>query len=206
MIPLNIELILRVFLPLYIVSYIYILFFYSVYSFKKKYKIDPRVITKNDQVLYIFQIYRDLIIAFIIITISIFSFLPDFYHFLVPVKYLEISILRLLGVLIMVSSLILVRISQAQLKGFWRIGIDRSGIKTDLITTGIYSKSRNPIALGMVLSILGLFLAIPNMITFTLLNLAYLIFAIRIRIEEEHLSILHGKNYDTYRKKTRRWF
>jgi len=136
----------------------------------------------------------------------IFSFVPDFYHFLVPVKYLEISIVRLLGVFIMVSSLILVRTSQAQLKGSWRIGIDRSATKTDLITTGIYSKSRNPIALGMVLSILGLFLAIPNIITFSLLNIVYLIFSIRIRIEEEHLNIVHRKDYDTYRKKTRRWF
>jgi len=201
----NIEVIFRIFLPIYIITYIYILFVYSVSSFKKRYKIDPRVITKQDQMMYIFQIYRDVIIVSILFTIIVYSFLPGLYYFLVPIKYLELPALRLFGIFIMVSSLILIRISQIQLKDSWRIGIDRTATKSALITTGIYSRSRNPIALGMVLSILGLFLVIPNIITFTLLNTTFLIFTIRIRIEEEHLQKTHGKEYDAYRKKTRRW-
>ena len=199
------ELFFRIFLPLYIVVYILVLYVNIISSFKKKYKINPEVVTKEDKLMYIFQVYRKIIFIFIIITILTYSLFPRFYPFLIPISYLEFPILRFVGVFIMTVSLILVRVAQGQLKGSWRIGIDRSKIKTDLITTGLYRKSRNPIALGMVLNVLGLFLVIPNIITLVVLNLVYLIFTVRIRIEEEHLYTMHGGEYEKYITKTRRW-
>ena len=92
-----------------------------------------------------------------------------------------------------------------QLKEAWRIGIDSSETKGTLITDGIYKVSRNPIALGMLLGTIGLFMVTPNMITFTIIILVHLIFSIRIILEEEHLMKLHGNLYDKYRKRTRKW-
>ncbi len=181
------------------------LYVINVSSFKKKYKIDPRAVKKNDKLMYMLEHFRNLIFIFVILSILIYSFFPGLYFLFVPINYLNFEILRLTGVFILIGSMILTRVSQIQLKGAWRIGIDRTDIKTDLITTGIYSKSRNPIALGMLLSALGLFFVIPNMITFTIIGLAYVIFSTRIILEEEHLYKLHGEAYESYRKKTRRW-
>lgn len=182
-----------------------VLYLINIKAFKKKYKIDPRAVTKNDKLMYMLERYRDLIFIFVGLSISIYSFFPSLYFLLVPINYLNIEIIRVAGVFILIGSMILTRASQVQLKGAWRIGIDRTNIKTELITTGIYSKSRNPIALSMLLSALGLFFVTPNMITFTIIAVVYVIFSIRILLEEEHLYKLHGEAYESYRKKTRRW-
>jgi hypothetical protein len=75
----------------------------------------------------------------------------------------------------------------------------------ELITGGLYGISRNPIALGMMFSAFGLFLALPNVLTFAIVNLALLLFQVRIRLEEGHLDDLHGEAYLEYRRSTGRW-
>lgn len=111
----------------------------------------------------------------------------------------------MVGIGVLIISSLLTRISQIQLKEAWRIGIDSSETKGTLITEGIYKVSRNPIALGMLLGTIGLFMVTPNMITFSIIILVHLIFSIRIILEEEHLMKLHGNLYDKYRKQTRKW-
>jgi protein-S-isoprenylcysteine O-methyltransferase Ste14 len=73
-----------------------------------------------------------------------------------------------------------------------------------LITNGIYSKIRNPIYLGLVLTIIGwavyipcLFWAIASLITIPIL-------IVRARNESKVLSKKFGKKYKNYKKKT--WF
>jgi protein-S-isoprenylcysteine O-methyltransferase Ste14 len=51
-------------------------------------------------------------------------------------------------------------IAQYQMSNSWRIGIDEKN-KTELVTKGIFY-SRNPIFLGMIISILGIFLILPT--------------------------------------------
>ncbi|ESU22638.1 hypothetical protein FEDK69T_18960 [Flavobacterium enshiense DK69] len=196
----------RFFLPIYIVAYMVILYVVNVRSFKKKYDFDPRVITKNDKLMYFYQRCRDLTFLFILANIFFYSFLHELYYLFVPIKYLDVEILKLAGIFILLGSGVLTRVSQIQLKGSYRIGIDKSETKTDLVTDGIYSRSRNPIVLGMILSSLGLFLVTPNLITFVILVLAYVNCTARIILEEEHLYKLHGEAYLSYQKKTRRWF
>ena len=85
----------------------------------------------------------------------------------------------------------------------WRIGIDEIN-KTELITKGIFSISRNPIFLGMIVSVLGLFFVIPNALMFCLTITTYIVIQIQIRLEEEFLERQHTKNYINYKQKTRR--
>ena len=200
----DIELVFRIFLPLYIIA-VLVLFADKVSSFRRKYKINPLVVTKKDRLMYIFQLYRDIMFVFVTLTILIYSFLPKYYHLLIPVSYLEYLCLRFTGMFILTFSIVIIRVSQNQLRGSWRVGIDDSEVKTELITSGLYRWSRNPIALGMILMTFGFFLVIPNIITFTIINLTWLIFQLRIRIEEEHMYKRYGKDYEEYRRKTRRW-
>jgi len=195
----------KVFLMIYIIIYILIMFIYNINAFRKTYDIDPRVVTKNDKVMYKFERYRDLIFVFVFVNIIVFCIFPKVYFILVPITYLELEILKMTGIFLLIVSLILTRVSQIQLREAWRIGIDRSETKGILITTGIYSRSRNPIALGMLLGIIGLFLVIPNITTFAMIFLVHLIFSVRILLEEEHLLNLHGEEYKKYLRRTRKW-
>lgn len=199
------RLFIKSFLLVYIALYVLIPYVYSVASFKKKYDMDPRVTGAEDEVMYVFQVYRNVLFLSVVLTVLAYAFSSSGYQYLIPIPYLEGRVLQWVGVGVLVGALVLIRVAQYQLKESWRIGIDRSGQKTPLITTGVYRWSRNPIALGMTLSTLGFFLVLPNVITFTVLNLTVLIFAVRTRMEEEHLKEMHGKTYDTYRKATPRW-
>ena len=86
----------------------------------------------------------------------------------------------------------------------WRIGIDEKN-KTELVTNGLFSFSRNPIFLGVMIANVGLFLIIPN--AFTMLIVALLIVSIntQIRLEEEFLKGSHGATYQDYFNRVRRW-
>ena len=86
----------------------------------------------------------------------------------------------------------------------WRIGIDEQR-KTELITTGMFLISRNPIFLGMKMNLLGFFLVIPNAITLTVAVTGFALIDIQIRLEEKHLFNLNDDSYRIYCKKVRRW-
>jgi protein-S-isoprenylcysteine O-methyltransferase Ste14 len=86
----------------------------------------------------------------------------------------------------------------------WRIGIDRKNI-TELVTDGIFRRSRNPIFLGMRINALGLFLAIPNILTLAMLVLGDVLLQIHVRYEEQHLLEFHGEAFTAYCQKVRRW-
>ncbi|MEJ2006018.1 MAG: methyltransferase, partial [Cyclobacteriaceae bacterium] len=166
----------------------------------------PRVVRRDDAIMYILEIYRDIIFWGIILCVVLFAFFPDLYQYLLPVSYLQFKILKILGLFILVGALIFTRAAQIQLKSSYRIGFDRDIQKAELITTGLYSKSRNPIAVGLLLVTIGYFLVIPNMVTFCLMVITHLVVVIRVRLEEEHMQKLHGSAYSIYKTKTPRWF
>jgi protein-S-isoprenylcysteine O-methyltransferase Ste14 len=86
----------------------------------------------------------------------------------------------------------------------WRIGIDEER-RTPLVRKGVFGLSRNPIFLGMMITLVGLFLVIPNAVTLLALVLGVVLIQIQVRLEEEFLSLAHGEAYAEYRRDVRRW-
>lgn len=121
-----------------------------------------------------------------------------------PLSWLESSTTDFIGWVLLAASLLWIVVAQAQMGASWRIGID-SGSHTELVTGGIFQLSRNPIFLGMRLSLLGLFLVLPNAVTLAILVLGEALMQVQVRLEEEHLGALHGEAYVAYRKRVRRW-
>ncbi|MEM8632849.1 MAG: isoprenylcysteine carboxylmethyltransferase family protein [Pseudomonadota bacterium] len=75
-----------------------------------------------------------------------------------------------------------------------------------LVTTGIFSRSRNPIYLGDVLILLGLILwwdAVPSLILVPLF--VWVITDRFIGPEEGRLHAAFGTHYETYKRQVRRW-
>jgi protein-S-isoprenylcysteine O-methyltransferase Ste14 len=75
-----------------------------------------------------------------------------------------------------------------------------------LQTTGIYSRTRNPMYLGLVLLYTGLALLTGNWWTLILIPLLVMVVNyFMIRPEEKYLERRFGKSYMDYRNKVRRW-
>jgi protein-S-isoprenylcysteine O-methyltransferase Ste14 len=140
---------------------------------------------------------------FMFVYVLVYSFAPKIYSYFLPISQLNNLNIKYIGLGLLVFALILTIIAQGHLKNSWRIGIDTE-TKTELITTGLFGFSRNPIFLGMILSLVGLFLSSPNALTGLFLILGYVLIQIQIRLEEEFLTKQHGQSYLTYKQSVRR--
>jgi protein-S-isoprenylcysteine O-methyltransferase Ste14 len=126
------------------------------------------------------------------------------YSFLIPIALLEHPAVKVIGFGLLLLSLIWTLLAQAQMGKSWRIGIDVRN-KTELVQGGVFRLSRNPIFLGMIATLTGMFLVMPNALTLLTLILGYVLIQIQVRLEEEHLTSIHGENYLEYRRRVRRW-
>jgi protein-S-isoprenylcysteine O-methyltransferase Ste14 len=113
-------------------------------------------------------------------------------------------LVALSGAAIAFAGVLLIALAQFSMGSSWRIGVAAAERNT-LVTGGIYRVSRNPIYVGMVASLAGVFLLAPNAVTLALLAIAALSISLQVRIEEEHLRAIHGAAFGTYCARTRRW-
>jgi protein-S-isoprenylcysteine O-methyltransferase Ste14 len=121
-----------------------------------------------------------------------------------PLNWLDLVLVRWLGVVCFILSIPIIMFAQMQMGKSWRIGIDQQR-KTELVTDGIFAHSRNPIFLGMRINLLGLFLILPNCATFAIWTAGELLMGVQVRLEEAHLSQANGAEYARYSQKVRRW-
>lgn len=121
-----------------------------------------------------------------------------------PLPWLENTAVRIAGAGLLVLSLGLIVVAQAQMGRSWRIGID-TGLRTTLVQTGIFSRSRNPIFLSMRINLFGLLLVWPNAATLAAFLLGEVLMQVQVRLEEDHLGRMLGEAYEDYRRRTPRW-
>ena len=96
-------------------------------------------------------------------------------------------------------------IAQWQMSDEWRIGVDQNE-KTELVTHGLYSRSRNPIYFGIFLYWIGLVGALPNPIILILGLVCWSSIEVIVRkVEEPYLRKLHGSDYERYLEQTNRY-
>jgi len=86
----------------------------------------------------------------------------------------------------------------------FRVGLDEDH-PGELVTTGAFSISRNPIytAFGLVLT--GVFLIVPNWIILIYVFTGIWLFNRQILLEEQSLKKIYGEKYMEYCKKVRRF-
>lgn len=114
-------------------------------------------------------------------------------------------VLRVIGgVLTMVGVLIFI-ISVVQMKDNWRAGVQRED-KTNLVTTGIYSISRNPAFLGFDLMYIGILFTFFNWYLCFATSFVLVFFHLQIvNVEEDFLIEAFGEEYAHYKKKVCRY-
>jgi protein-S-isoprenylcysteine O-methyltransferase Ste14 len=144
------------------------------------------------------------ILLLTMLIVLVYVFAAPLYFYTVPITWLEQPLLRTIGLLLLTASLVWIIVAQVQMGQSWRIGIDSEN-KTALVQHGLFAFSRNPIFLGMRVSLLGFFLVMPNALTLLTFVLGDVLMQLQVRLEEEFLATLHGPSYQAYRQRVRRW-
>ncbi len=197
------EILLSLILPTYFIVYFGIAFVLKSFLTAKSIGKNPVVLPKDDSAYGLIGLYFKLTIIFIFVYVVLFAILPQQHNTFLPINQLEITALKYIGLALLCFALIWTIIAQKHMKNAWRIGIDTE-TKTELITSGLFKVSRNPIFFGMILSVMGLFLVTPNALTSLFLILSYVLIQIQIRLEEEFLQKEHGQVYLNYKSSVRR--
>jgi protein-S-isoprenylcysteine O-methyltransferase Ste14 len=135
--------------------------------------------------------------------VFIYGFLNSFVLFS-KISFLDNFLVQVVGILLTVVSLAFTTYAQNVMGNSWRIGIDEE-VKTQLITIGPFAYVRNPIFLGMIVTLIGIFLLIPTYFMAFLFILSYLLINIQTRLEEEHLLKIYETSYQDYKDRTGRY-
>jgi len=132
-------------------------------------------------------------------------FYPEIDHYLGLFPLLKFIWLNLAGVALILSGFAIILICHRALGQNWRLGIDPTG-PDYLLTRHIYSYSRNPIFIGVLIGQFGFFLALPGIFSLVCLIIGGLSIANQIKLEEAYLSERFGEQYHDYCQKVSRWF
>lgn len=112
---------------------------------------------------------------------------------------------QMIGCIITVAGVAIFMISVIQMKDNWRAGVQKED-KTDLVTTGIYSISRNPAFLGFDLMYIGILTTFFNWYLLFATGFVLVFFHLQIvNVEEVFLTETFGEAYVQYQKKVHRY-
>jgi protein-S-isoprenylcysteine O-methyltransferase Ste14 len=117
---------------------------------------------------------------------------------------INISYMKYIGIIFCYIGLAVFLLALISFGKAWRIGIDETN-SNNLVTTGIFRYTRNPIFLFMDLYFIGMALTYPNII-FTAMAVGMVIgIHLQIMREERFLLKKFGEEYRKYKKDTRRY-
>ncbi|KAA2223153.1 methyltransferase family protein [Chryseobacterium sediminis] len=196
---------IKFFIPLYFILFFTISFVGISYKVAKQIGKNPNVLPKDGSAYGLVGLYFKIILFALFIYAMFLSFFPEDVFSACKISFLEDITVQYIGFIVMILALIWVITAQIQMKNSWRIGIDNT-TKTELVTHGLFRYSRNPIFLGMTISLVGFFLVIPTVIALMFLLIGSILMQIQIRLEEEYLMKEHGQIYTAYKKRVKRMF
>ena len=188
----------------FLVLYFLVVFVIPSVRVKRKTGINPYVFKNTDSAHDFLGKVSAPITSLIFIVALVNLFYPEGLQYFAPFTWLEISILKYTGFAFIHFALLWIIVAQVQMSNSWRVGIDHSA-KTELKTNGLFSVSRNPVFLGMLVTLAGIFFILPNAITLLVATVSVMLFQVQVRLEEEYLSKTHANTYIVYCKKVRRW-
>jgi len=194
---------MRFFIPPYFILFFTVSFLRISFTVARKIGKNPNVLPKDDSAYGLIGFYFKITIITLFIYTVLFLLFPQTVFSTFRINILDLDSIRYAGITLMITSFIWVVTAQVQMKNSWRIGIDCK-TKTELITHGLFRFSRNPIFLGMMVSLIGFFLAFPTVIAFIFSLMGCILMQIQIRLEEEYLQKQHGQAYLTYKKRVGR--
>lgn len=114
-------------------------------------------------------------------------------------------VLGITGMIVTATGVIFFILSVLQMKDNWRAGVQREE-KTNLVTNGIYSISRNPAFVGFEFMYIGILCTFFNVYLCVVTGLALVLFHLQIvKVEEAFLEEAFTEEYFQYKKKVFRY-
>ena len=167
--------------------------------------INPYVFGRSDSAYdYVASLFKG-VIAALVISVVLNALGGQAAAVLMPIALPKSEGFAALGVLLLVLAFVCVVIAQMHMGHSWRIGIPVGQVAPELVTSGIFSRSRNPIFLGMSLALIGVFLLMPGAASLAIGLFGVALMQVQARLEESFLLAAHGMAYQTYRAATPRW-
>jgi protein-S-isoprenylcysteine O-methyltransferase Ste14 len=191
-------------LLVYLILYIGIVFVWRSYRVWKATGLNPYRLGGTDNAHDLIGKFFRLTLGLVLGVVASYLISASFYALLMPITWLETPFFQWTGIALLAISLPWLWRAQADMGQSWRIGIDVDHTTT-LVSTGLFRFSRNPIFLGMGVTLLGIFFVLPNVLSLLTLVLGGVLMQIQVRLEEEHLLRLHGEAYRAYIARVRRW-
>ncbi len=108
------------------------------------------------------------------------------------------------GMLLTVGGFVMMVMAHAHMGKEWRMGFNREG-KVRLVQERLFSISRNPVYVAILLQTLGLFLLMKVVAALWLWVVLLLFMIVVIRTEERFLVEKFGEEYISYTKRVRRF-
>jgi len=147
-----------------------------------------------------FRFFRVLILVVCLVRLA----WPQFDRFLVPFDGLWHPALLLTGDAMLAGGFAATIAVHFYMGDQWRSGT-RDGERTQLITSGPFARSRNPMMLSVMTAQAGLFLAMPSVFTLICLAVGWWAVVAQTAVEEKALQQRFGGDYEAYRATTPRW-
>ena len=127
------------------------------------------------------------------------------FHFLFPIEKIIYYPFSLIGIILVIGGILVAFVTNSVLLK------ERTSIKPfenpcELVTSGLFKFSRNPIYLGMMIALFGVEIILGSLFSFIFpIIFVIIINKTIIPVEEKNLERLFGKKYLDYKKKVGRW-
>jgi protein-S-isoprenylcysteine O-methyltransferase Ste14 len=183
-----------------------LLVFMKVRALKKKgVQVSVKGAKKKPVFLFIYPVFLVLIVIWMIELITVtfnlqLSVLPS----LLTQEIIFLNMLRAAGAAFIVFSVGLMLITLLHFKSSLRFGMSKNN-QGELITTGIFSRTRNPFFLSIDLFFIGQAMVFPAPLFIAMAGLAIISIHLFILKEEKFLQVHYPDDYPTYVRKVRRY-
>ena len=189
----------QLFLLIYVI--VYFLFYFLTYG-RVEAKHEKSINDKYGKTRLgkILGIILSLILLLWIVIIVVYFFIYDSLNWFWKIVLLDNDFVKIFAIAIMIAGLLL-NVSFIRTVGkSIKKGVS-SDEKPQLITTGIYNYIRHPAYTAIILSYLGTFLIIPNVLMLIFLLGGSFVIYEHSREEEKSLMKIYGEEYETYKKR-----
>ena len=112
--------------------------------------------------------------------------------------------LRWIGTALLAAGLVWVALAQAAMGSGWRMGVDDAH-DGELLTDGLFARSRHPVYSGIRASLFGQLLVVASWTALCLWAVSEVLVRQQARFEEAAMQALHGDAYRDYCARVRRW-
>ena len=126
------------------------------------------------------------------------------FHYLLPITHWLTWPSRALGVVVILFGFELAAYAHGQFRRA-NTTVMPFAVSSALVTDGLFSLTRNPMYLGMVFVLIGVWVCLGTLSPLVILPLFVWLMTRFIRVEEASLKEQFGKAYENYCESVRRW-